>query len=62
MKHFEDLFTTLLPSFLSNLEGLSEKMVTEIDNEELLRISIPKEIRKVVWQLYPLKSPGPDGF
>ena len=32
------------------------------ENEELIRIPIEEEIKECIWNMHPLKSPGPDGF
>jgi hypothetical protein len=36
--------------------------ISEVENEDLTRISEINEIKEVVWEMHPLKAPGPDGF
>lgn len=62
VKHFEELYSTLLLTFPPDLEGLGETLVLENDNLELMKIPTPKEIKLAIWDLHSLKSAKPDGF
>lgn len=60
--NFEKLFTSDHPSFNSEIEELINPCITEEDNNALTRIPLEEEIKKSIWSLHPLKSPGPNGF
>ena len=62
VKEFMSIFQSSNPGFPEDLEGLLKVEVTQAENDAVKRISDREEIRRVVWQLHPLKSPGPDGF
>ena len=62
VKEFMSILQSSNPSFLEDLEGLLKAEVTQAKNDALKRIPDREEIRRVVWQLHPLKSPSPDGF
>ncbi len=64
--YFTRKFTTLFQSsqlqIPTDLENLIAPSIFEIKNAELSRIPEAEEIKLVVWEMNPLKAPGPDGF
>ena len=62
MEKFSSLFSSSLPHFPENLENLIEPCVTDQENSELCKIPTREEIKKVVFGMKSLKTPGPDGF
>nr|XP_048337067.1 uncharacterized protein LOC125424270 [Ziziphus jujuba var. spinosa] len=61
-EEFSELFTTSNSIFTRELEELGEKYITDEENIRLMAIPSEEEIRNTVWELHPLKAPGPDGF
>ncbi|XP_030510070.2 uncharacterized protein LOC115724847 [Cannabis sativa] len=57
-----ELFTSTNLHFNSELENLLEPCITEDENILLSQPPTSEEIKKVVWNMPSLKSPGPDGF
>ncbi|GKV46541.1 hypothetical protein SLEP1_g53515 [Rubroshorea leprosula] len=60
-RYFQDLFTEsnwLRPK----LDGINFKQLSHADNESLMAEFSEDEIKNVVWDCEPTKSPGPDGF
>lgn len=41
---------------------LGSNMVTNSINSEVIRVPEEEEIKRIVWELHPLKSPSPDKF
>ena len=59
---FKDLFQSSCPTFEDDFSFLIEERVTPDQNEDLIRIPSPEEVRKAAWDMHPLKAPGPDGM
>lgn len=57
-----DLISSSFPSFDDQFADLGHKYIMENENRELSRIPSEYEIKEVVWQLHPLKNPGPNGY
>ncbi len=36
--------------------------ISDAENMELACMPSPQEIKAVIWEMHPLKAPGPDGF
>ena len=62
LREFKELFSSDMHVIHDDLEGLAEQRILEEDNCALLRIPLKEEIKECVWNLHPLKSPGPDWF
>uniref|UniRef100_A0A803PAA5 Reverse transcriptase n=1 Tax=Cannabis sativa TaxID=3483 RepID=A0A803PAA5_CANSA len=60
--HFLELFSSSQPTIDEDFLDLFEYRISAQSNEELVRIPSDKEIKGVVFNLHPLKAPGPDGF
>uniref|UniRef100_A0A803Q0M3 Reverse transcriptase domain-containing protein n=1 Tax=Cannabis sativa TaxID=3483 RepID=A0A803Q0M3_CANSA len=60
--HFLELFSSTNSHFNSDLEDLFEPCISNAENNILNQPPTSEEIKKVVWSMPPLKSPGPDGF
>ena len=50
------------PHFPQDLEGLIEATISVEENDIICRVPTEDEIRKVVFEMHPLKAPGPDGL
>jgi hypothetical protein len=61
-KYFLEIFQSSNPLIRDNLEDLILPSISEVENEDLTRILEINEIKEVVWEMYPRKSPEPDGF
>ena len=61
-KHFEEVFKSSHPIIPPNLEGLVSPCISDLENFDLSRILDASEIKNMVWDMNPLKAPGPDGF
>lgn len=64
-EYFVENFTQLYQSsFLSvqSLEELVEPVVSNLENDEVIRIPSEEEIKAAIWEFHPLKSLGSDGF
>nr|XP_048333636.1 uncharacterized protein LOC125423443 [Ziziphus jujuba var. spinosa] len=59
---YTELFTSSNPVFGAELDDMGVSYITEEENSRLMAIPLEEEIRKTVWELHPLKAPGPDGF
>lgn len=59
---FKELFQSQQPWSDEDLESLLTKKVSYEDNNIFSRMPSNKEIKGSVWDLHPVKSPGPDGF
>lgn len=62
VKKFVDLYCTSSPTFPGDLNGLGNKLLTIEENLGLIRIPNLEEIKKAIWTLHPLESPGPYGY
>ncbi|XP_060974235.1 uncharacterized protein LOC133039370 [Cannabis sativa] len=60
--HFKELFTSGRPSIDDTFDELFIKRVDNIANENFVKVPSEKEVKEVVFDLHPLKAPGPDGF
>ncbi|KAG8387939.1 hypothetical protein BUALT_Bualt02G0073400 [Buddleja alternifolia] len=58
-RFFQELFTSSLSSYPENLENLVPCMITNEDNNSLLAIPSPSEIKHTVWAMAANKTPGP---
>lgn len=62
IQQFEELFKSSNPIITEELTELEAKVVIEEESSDLAKIPSPEEIKKSIWQLHLLQSPGPDGF
>lgn len=62
IKNFQQLFKSENPCINDPLRDLEVNCITQEDNLDLMRMPSVEEIIDAVWNLHPLKSPGPDGF
>lgn len=62
VQYFEELFTST-PGEREEIINLAlEPKVTPEENEQLIKIPSPEEIRNAVFSIHADKAPGPDGF
>lgn len=59
---FKNLFARDVDTRPEGLLGLFEPVITDDINEELCRTFTDEEISDALFQIGPLKAPGPDGF
>lgn len=62
LKNFQTLFTSNYPFIPDGLEGVVQPLISDEENDLLVRVLEEDEIKAAVWDLHPLKSSGPDGF
>uniref|UniRef100_A0A803P5W9 Reverse transcriptase domain-containing protein n=1 Tax=Cannabis sativa TaxID=3483 RepID=A0A803P5W9_CANSA len=60
--YFTDLCTSFNPEIPNDLEKMYDNKIDEEVNRNLTSISLFEEIKEVVFNIHPLKSPGPDGL
>jgi len=60
--YFGNLFTSQGPSRVQECLQYMEGRVTASMNSDLLQPFVEDEVRSALFQMQPLKSPGPDGF
>lgn len=62
--YFDDLFTSTRPSLydLKQSTQAVEIRVTNEMNDQLSKVYTREEIKAALYQMYPFKSTGPDGF
>ena len=62
INHFKSIYQSVHPQFPQSLEGLIEAVISEEENNNLCKVPSENEIRMIVFEMHPLKAPGPDGF
>lgn len=62
LEEFQKLYTSSIPQYPESLEDIAQSCISELENKELMAMPTEEEICRSVWELHPLKSPGPDGF
>ena len=62
LENFKLQYTHEEVNFPSHLEHLLLPCITEDENENLLAIPSPEDIKATLFQMQDLKAPGPDGF
>lgn len=60
--YFQNLFTSTQPSNMSNVLDSMDSLVTLDMNHQLLLAYTPEEVKKVLFQMHPSKSPSPNGM
>uniref|UniRef100_A0A803P0S6 Reverse transcriptase domain-containing protein n=1 Tax=Cannabis sativa TaxID=3483 RepID=A0A803P0S6_CANSA len=60
--NFKEVFSSSHPDIGQDLFELLPPVINDEMNVELTRVPSEEEVRKVVWSMAPLKSPGPDGM
>uniref|UniRef100_A0A803Q8C8 CCHC-type domain-containing protein n=1 Tax=Cannabis sativa TaxID=3483 RepID=A0A803Q8C8_CANSA len=60
--HFQELYTSSSPNINEDLASLFSYRIDALSNEQLVAIPSDEEIKASVFNLHPLKAPGPDGF
>lgn len=61
-KHFQHISTTVSPTIDENLIGLIPTCINNSENALLETIPFYTEIKNILFNMEPNKSPGPDGF
>ena len=61
-QYFKELFTTANPMDMGSVLDVAERSVTLNMNNALLQRYTLDEVRWALFQMYPLKSPSPDGM
>lgn len=63
-QYFREIFTSRKPSDtdIEDVVGVLGSRVNQAINRELCRVFTPNEIKRALFDMYPLKSPGPDGI
>ncbi len=56
------MFNSSRPTIPVDLDNLFNHYIVPEENVELLRVPTPQEIKEVIWDMHPLKSPGPNGL
>ncbi|PKI49597.1 hypothetical protein CRG98_029987 [Punica granatum] len=62
LRNFQELFATSHPEIPDDLEGLVSQVITDSENESLIRIPDDEEILIALNSIPNLKAPGPDGI
>jgi hypothetical protein len=62
LSNFIEQFSKEEVDFPCDLENLISPVISTEENESLCSIPTPQEIKKVVFEMYDLKAPGPDGL
>lgn len=62
IRHFKNLYKSNSPTIPEEFNDLGQKVVTDQENANLIRIPTEEEIKDSIRKLHPLKSPGPDGY
>lgn len=60
--HFKELYKSDHPRIPQTIRDLGGNYLSQEENLELMRVPSLEEIKYVIWNLHPLKSPGSDGF
>lgn len=60
--HFASMATSSNPSISEHILQLIPKCLSDLDNSKLMAIPSELEIKLIVFDMHPNKSPGPDGF
>ena len=61
-RHFLEVFQSDSPLIPQELEGLMPPCISLEENIKLVRFPDMEEIKAVIWELNPMKAPGPDGL
>ncbi|XP_060968612.1 uncharacterized protein LOC115704452 [Cannabis sativa] len=61
-ENFMQVYESQNPSIGRDFDTLFLESVTDGENADISRCPTVEEIKAVVFQMHPLKSPGPDGF
>lgn len=56
------IYGSLPSQLLENLNVYAHPCISEMENRELMALPLEDEVKRCVWEMHPLKSPGPDGF
>jgi hypothetical protein len=62
LSYYEELFTSQSARFVEDCTNLVDTRVTNDMNNWLLHSFSEEEVQKALFQMHPLKSPGPDGY
>lgn len=62
IKNFQELFSSENHDVCVDLGELVTRCISQKENSELIRIPSTEEVKQSIWDLHPLKSPGPYGF
>lgn len=62
LHNFKEVYKSSYPNPNPELESLFDFKISAESNVMLCKIPTQEEIKKVVWDMPPLKAPGPDGF
>jgi hypothetical protein len=61
-ENFLEVYHSSIPDISPELDDLFSPCITAAENMELSCVPSPQEIKDVIWDMHPLKAPGPDGF
>ena len=56
------MFHSSYPNIPPNLDGLIEPCISAQENNMLITVPSAEDIKRVVFEMHPLKAPGPDGM
>ena len=59
---FSEVFHSSCPNVPPNLDGLIEPCISAQENNMLITMPSAEDIKRVVFEMHPLKAPGPDGM
>jgi hypothetical protein len=60
--YYRTLFTSINPTRIAGCLNSVDCRVSEAMNQRLTRPFTEEEVRFAIFQMHPLKSPGPDGY
>lgn len=61
-RKFVEVYQSAQPRVPANLDGLIQPCISTEENDEITRIPSEDEIKKIVFDMNPLKTPGLDGM
>lgn len=62
VQYFHSLFSTIRPTSFQEIISCVSSRVGRLDNDSLITLVAEAEIENAIFQMYPTKSPSPNGF